>query len=349
MQRPRVAGAALHRRVVGDDHALDALDHADAGDHAGADGEVACPSRPAGYSSRNGESGSTQQLDALARQSACRGRGGARRTSRRRRPPPWRARRRGRRASRSHRLGGFGVGRSSAGRASTCSVGHDVIPQQSWRPGRSASRSRRRRCRGSACRGTAARPRTRHVAHAAVQLHGLVGHPLAGLDRGVLGEARLGDQVGLAGELPLDDVRGCRPARRRSRRASRPACAAPTWRAISGLPNVSRSRHHSTVRSRQRCALRRPARPGRSARPRTARRSGRSRCSPRRPGWPTGTRTSTKDSSAVSEQCQPILSSFRSTVKPGRALLDDEQRDPARARAAGAHRGRRRSRRARRR
>ncbi len=42
-QRPRVEGAALHRRVVGDDHALDALDHADAGHDAGADREVTAP------------------------------------------------------------------------------------------------------------------------------------------------------------------------------------------------------------------------------------------------------------------------------------------------------------------
>ena len=48
LQRPRVAGAALDRRVVGHEHALDALDHADAGHHAGADGEVGCPRRPAG-------------------------------------------------------------------------------------------------------------------------------------------------------------------------------------------------------------------------------------------------------------------------------------------------------------
>src|SRR5690606_17355039 len=40
---PRVAGAAAHRGVVGDDHALGALDHADAGDDAGADREVAAP------------------------------------------------------------------------------------------------------------------------------------------------------------------------------------------------------------------------------------------------------------------------------------------------------------------
>ena len=40
LQRPRVGGAALDGRVVGDQHALDALDHADAGDHAGADVEL---------------------------------------------------------------------------------------------------------------------------------------------------------------------------------------------------------------------------------------------------------------------------------------------------------------------
>ena len=42
-----------------------------------------------------------QQLDPLARAAACRGRGAGRRTSPRRRRPPWRARRRGRRASRA--------------------------------------------------------------------------------------------------------------------------------------------------------------------------------------------------------------------------------------------------------
>ena len=34
LDRDRVVGAALHRRVVGDDHALAARDPADAGDHA---------------------------------------------------------------------------------------------------------------------------------------------------------------------------------------------------------------------------------------------------------------------------------------------------------------------------
>lgn len=40
-KRPRIAGAALDRRVVGDDHAFHAADRADAGDQAGADLEVA--------------------------------------------------------------------------------------------------------------------------------------------------------------------------------------------------------------------------------------------------------------------------------------------------------------------
>ncbi len=40
---PRRARAAAHGGVVGDDHALDVLDDADAGEHAGADREVAAP------------------------------------------------------------------------------------------------------------------------------------------------------------------------------------------------------------------------------------------------------------------------------------------------------------------
>ena len=53
------------------------------------------------------------------------------------------------------------------------------------------------------CRSTSA---LGHVAHAAEQLHGLVGHPFAGLHRGVLGEAHLSDQVGLALQLAFDDA-----------------------------------------------------------------------------------------------------------------------------------------------
>ncbi len=44
-QCPRVAGAALDRRVVGDDQAFDTADHADAGDRAGADRKSAAPGR----------------------------------------------------------------------------------------------------------------------------------------------------------------------------------------------------------------------------------------------------------------------------------------------------------------
>ena len=65
-QRVRVGGAAAHRRVVGDDHHLDALDHADARHGAGADREVGAP----GGVRRQLEERAVaveQQLDALAR------------------------------------------------------------------------------------------------------------------------------------------------------------------------------------------------------------------------------------------------------------------------------------------
>ena len=58
--------AALHRRVVGGDHALDALDHADAGDHAGADGEVGAPAGQRGQLEER-DARVDQQLDPLAR------------------------------------------------------------------------------------------------------------------------------------------------------------------------------------------------------------------------------------------------------------------------------------------
>ena len=66
LHRPRVRGAALHRRVVGGDHALDALDDTDAGDHAGADREVG---PPAGEWRELEERAARvdQQLDPLAR------------------------------------------------------------------------------------------------------------------------------------------------------------------------------------------------------------------------------------------------------------------------------------------
>ena len=67
LDRPRVAGAALDRGVVGGDDALDALDHADAGDDARPDGEVGAP---AGERAEleEGAAGVDEQLDALARQ-----------------------------------------------------------------------------------------------------------------------------------------------------------------------------------------------------------------------------------------------------------------------------------------
>ena len=67
LQRPRVAGAALHGRVVGHDHALDALDHPDAADHAGADGEVRAPARQR-HQLQERRALVDEQLDALARQ-----------------------------------------------------------------------------------------------------------------------------------------------------------------------------------------------------------------------------------------------------------------------------------------
>ena len=65
----RVIGAALHRRIVGDDHAFDAIDAADAGDHRGG-GDVAAVhavgSELADLKERC--AGVEQAVDALARQ-----------------------------------------------------------------------------------------------------------------------------------------------------------------------------------------------------------------------------------------------------------------------------------------
>ena len=67
LQRPRVAGAAADRGVVGDQHALDVLDDADAGDDTGADGEVAAPGRQ-GRQLEERAVRVDQQLDPLAGQ-----------------------------------------------------------------------------------------------------------------------------------------------------------------------------------------------------------------------------------------------------------------------------------------
>ncbi len=67
LDRPRVARAALHSRVVGGDQALDALDHPDAGHHARAHREVGTP---AGQRAELQERRALvdQQLDPLAGQ-----------------------------------------------------------------------------------------------------------------------------------------------------------------------------------------------------------------------------------------------------------------------------------------
>ena len=67
LHRPRVARAALDRRVVGGDQALDALDHADAGDQRGADGEVRAPARQR-RELQERRPRVDEQLDPLARQ-----------------------------------------------------------------------------------------------------------------------------------------------------------------------------------------------------------------------------------------------------------------------------------------
>ena len=65
--RDRRLRAALHRRVVRADHALDAVDPADAGDQSGADRIVGAPAREGGELEEGGAL-VEQEADALARQ-----------------------------------------------------------------------------------------------------------------------------------------------------------------------------------------------------------------------------------------------------------------------------------------
>ncbi len=98
-------------------------------------------------------------------------------------------------------------------------------------------------------------------------------------------------------------------------------------RLASGAPNVSRSRHQRMVRSTQRWAM---AQAWIAIETRSL---AKWRMICRKPvpsaptRWSAGTRTSMKDSSAVSEQCQPSLRSGGLTCTPGVALVDDEQGD----------------------
>ena len=292
LHRPRVRRATLHRRVVRGDHALDALDDADAGDHAGADGEVRAP---AGQRRQLEEraAGVDEQLDPLARHQLAAGvvaldvlltaaghrdrvlclevgdlgehRLAARTTG----------------SVKMRRLSGVWAARCDA----SAVVGSWRVPQQSGGQvgehfGRSSS--------DAEDPGVAVVPLHLgpvHVAGAAVQLHGLVDDVGARLDRGLLGQARLGDDV-----LPVRRAArrrgGCRRARSRPAGASRRACAArPGGRSAACRRSPARgSTPPSGPASGRRC--RRRVRRARSARPRTARRSGRSPSSPRRRGWP---------------------------------------------------------------
>ena len=215
---------------------------------------------------------------------------------------------------------------------------HDAVPQQ---PGGQIGQHLGRSSSDGQDPGVAVVPLHLgpvHVAGAAVQLHRLVADVRRRVAGGLLGEARPRRRRSRR-RRAARRRRACRSAPPRPAGASRRACAAPPgWRSAACRTSRGRGSTPQSARaSGRRC--RRRARRARSARPRTARRSGRSRC-PRSPTrLATGTRTSTYDSSAVSEQCQPILRSDRSTVKPGVPGLDDKQRDAAVTRAAGADRG----------
>ena len=223
LQRVRVGRAAAHRRVVGDDQALDALDHADAGDHARADRVVGAPG------------GERRQLEerrvrgrAAARcargAAACRARGAGSRTSRRRRPPPCRARRPARRAAPAAPRGWPRTRRATGSialSATACSepqlfamssVRISVVPPPMPEDPHVAVLP--------LDLGVA------HVAHPAVQLHGLVDDLLAGLDRGVLRQATSVTSR-LAGSDPRRDRRACRPGHLGRAAPSRPACSGP--------------------------------------------------------------------------------------------------------------------------
>ena len=216
------------------------------------------------------------------------------------------------------------------------------------RPGRSAPRSLLLRSAGSGRRGSAAPPRSRACSRCR-RAAAPPGRRRTSRTSTAVCLARQASAIDvLAGDVPARRPRACRCGRPRPAGASRPACAAPPgWRSAACRRSRARGSTPRSARgSGRRCRRRGPR--ARSARRRTARRSGRSRSSPRRPGCAAGTRTSTNDSSAVSEQCQPILVSARSTVKPGVPFSTTSRRD--RRRGPGRRCGPRwsRSRRARR-
>ena len=245
----------LHGRVVGDDHALDALDHADAGDHAGADREVRAPRRRAGTARGTRDPSSSSSSMRSRASSLPRVRGAGRRTSRRRRPPPSRARPRARRSSPASPP----VDPSLAQRFRRCDVAlltgrSRRVPQQLGGQvvehlGRSSS--------------DAQDPRVAvvplhlgpvQVSRAAVQLHGLVADDDAACTADALGDAaprRAGPRRRRTGRRR----RACRSGPRSTRRCISTSRCCTTWLAISGLPNVSRSLAYDTVSASARAAM----------------------------------------------------------------------------------------------
>ena len=116
LHRHRVVGAALHRRVVGDDHAFLAVDAADAGDHSGG-GRLAvvhAAGRRAGRSRGTARRRRASRRRARAA-AACRARRAARATWRRRRARP---RRRGARRSSTWRCSDAAFALNSSERVS---------------------------------------------------------------------------------------------------------------------------------------------------------------------------------------------------------------------------------------
>ena len=302
-------------------------------DHAGADRELGAPGRERRQLEERASPGRAAVRCARGR-AACRARGGG---STYFSPPP------------AERLGVLGVESRRACRSIASAVArvlrrrrvesrlqrrHDAVPQIASRRARSGSRWCRRRCPGCACRGTGAPLRRRACSRGRrCSCTAWSRDPLARLDGGVLREAHLGDESLVA--APRDrsttrrdvDAGDVDPAGHLGQ-----ACAAPTCRLTSGRPNVSRSRHHARSGRGSAARSRTPARPARSARSTKCRAICTNPLFSAPTRLATGTRTSTKDSSAVSEQCQPIFSSSRVTVKPGVSVLDHQQRDPARRR-----------------
>ena len=177
-----------------------------------------------------------------------------------------------------------------------------------------------------------------HVAGAAVELHRLVDDPRRGLDR----RAALACSASTSGSSPATyrrgDRRGCRCGRRRPAGASRRACAGPPgWRPAACRRSRARGVRRGEVEAAGGDAVavhgqREPLGDELPAR------SARSRCPPRRRGWPPA--PARRRSQLGGVRAVPAHLRQRPVDgEAGRALLDDQQADAAVAGAAGAHRG----------